>query len=332
MVAWLVAVQAQEYAQAKWSLGLRLPHLKDIDIEKDITEGKILRTHLLRPTWHFVASEDIRWMLKLTAPRVNAVNAYMYRKLELDHNVLSRCKRILINTLQGNKQLTRNELNEEFKKNKIIGEGHRLSYVMMYAELAGIICSGARQGNEFTYALLDERVHTTNSLDEDEALFKLSKQYFASRGPATIKDFSTWSGLTLTDCKKGWEMIKAEFTREDIESNEYYFPHRISLNKETKGLYLLAVYDEYIMGYKDRSAILAFKNSLKPGSSFRYDSMIVYDGQIIGTWKRITAKKSLDIEFAFFRSLNKNQSKAFDDALQRLGAFTGMAVNAAKKK
>src|SRR5687767_917155 len=189
MVQWLCAIQAQEFAQTKWALGLRVPRTKDDDIEKEFAEGKIIRTHLLRPTWHFVAAPDIRWLLALTAPRVHAVNAFMYRQLELDGLIFKRCNHILIKTLQGDKQFTRDAINEVFQKNKIIARGHRLSYIMMQAELSGIICSGARQGNQFTYALLDERVERTNSLNKEEGLAELTKRYFLSRGPATLKDF-----------------------------------------------------------------------------------------------------------------------------------------------
>jgi hypothetical protein len=332
MVQWFGAVQGQEFAQTKWGLGLRLPHIKDDDIERDFTAGKIIRTHLLRPTWHFVAAQDIRWLLTLTAPRVNAANAYMYRQLELDSKVFNHCNESLTEILRG-KHLTRDEINEEFKKNKIIAQGHRLSYIMMNAELEGNICSGARQGNQFTYALLDERIGATNSFKTDEALAELTKRYFLSRGPATIKDFSTWSGLTLTNCKKGVEIVKSLFNSEIIENQEYFFPSRISLaNEQFQKIYLLPIYDEFIMGYKDRSAITIFKNNSKPTSSSHYDSMIIFEGQIIGTWKRTIAKKSVNFEYELFRPLNKNQLKAFDNAVHRLGEFTNMPVNYAKIK
>lgn len=331
IIARLGAVQAQEYAHTKWSLGLRLPFLKDDDVEKDFTKGKILRTHLLRPTWHFVTAKDIRWMLKLTAPRVNSVNAYMYRQLELDNKIFKRCEKILTHALQGNKQLTRNELNEEFKKKKIIAQGHRLSYIMMYAELAGIICSGARRQNQFTYTLLDERVKATIVPDKDEALSELAKRYFTSRGPATIKDFSTWSGLTLADCRKGLQMIKTDFDKQVINNHEYYFSPGVSLNKKViEEMYLLPVYDEFIMGYKDRSAIMELKKSLQPNPLLRYDCMIISGGQIIGTWKRTINKKSIDLAFELFMPLNKKQRKAFDIAVHRLGEFTNMRVNFTK--
>ena len=333
MVHRLCAVQAQEYAQTKWGLGLRLPHLTDDDIENDFTAGKIIRTHVLRPTWHFVSANDIKWLLTLTAPRVNAVNAYMYRQLELDASVFNRCNDILVRALQGNKQLSRDTLNEAFRKNKIIAKGHRLSYIMMYAELAGIVCSGARQGNQFTYALLNERVRTTRSLDNDEALSELATRYFMSRGPATLKDFSTWSGLTLTDCRKALEVTKLNFAKEVVEGDEYYFSSKISLNnKRLEGIYLLPIYDEFIMGYKNRSAVLEFKRSIKSRSLFHYDCMIVSDGQIIGTWKRTIAKNSIEIEFEFFRPASKDQRKAFDNAIHHFEKFTNTAVTYDKKR
>jgi hypothetical protein len=325
LLSWLTAMQAQEYAQTKWAIGLRLPHLKDDHIESDFTSGKILRTHVLRPTWHFVTAEDIRWLLLLTAPRVHAANAFMYRKMELDESLLKRTNKIIIKVLEGGKQLTREVINAEFKKNKIEAEGHRLSYIMMYAELEGIICSGAREGNQFTYTLLDERAKFRNKLTKEEALVKLTDNYFLSRGPATLKDFSTWSGLTLTECKKGIAMTKLRSDK--IEGEEYFLKDgTFSLKKTSSAIHLLPVYDEFIMGYKDREAIFKFRNKLKTNSSFTYDCMIISDGQVIGTWKRIPAKKSMAVEFDFFKSLTKIQSKAFDDAVNRLEVFTGLNI------
>lgn len=328
MVQWFGAVQAQEYAQTKWGLGLRLKNLKDSDIEKDFEEGKIIRTHVLRPTWHFVSAQDILWILKLSSPRVNAVNAYMYRKLELNDSIFKRCNDILVKTLQGGKQLTRGAINKEFQKNKIIASGHRLSYIMMYAELAAIICSGPRLGNQFTYALLEERVKAPKLLSADEALAELTSRYFYSRGPATVKDYSTWSGLTMADCKKGLEATKSKFDREIIEGNEYYFWGNNFSNKYfPHEIYLLPVYDEFIMGYKDRSAISEFISGLKDSPEISYNCMIVFEGQIIGTWKRTLSKKSIEIEFDFFVSLTETFEKALGKAIERIEEFMSLKAN-----
>lgn len=324
MVEWFGAIQGQEYAQTKWGLGLRLLQYTDYDIESELSEGKILRTHLLRPTWHFVSSKDICWLLKLTAPRVHLSNAYMYRQLELDAKVFRRCNDILIKTLHGSKHLTREDINEQFKKHKIIAKGHRLSYIMMNAELEGIICSGAKKGNQFTYSLLEERVKQKNSLTWDEALAELTARYFNSRSPATIKDFATWSGLTINDCRKGIKMIESSLTKEIIEQQEYFLKPDTSLPKERLNkIHLLPIYDEFIMGYNDRSAIMTLKNN----TPFQYDSMIIYDGQVIGTWKRIITKNSIDIKYNFFKPLSRLENKAFNQSLNHLGDFLKLKVN-----
>ena len=327
MVHWFGAVQAQEYAQTKWGLGLRLSNVDDDQIESDFTTGKILRTHLLRPTWHFVSAKDIRWLLALTAPRVHQANAYMYRQQELDNKVFNKCHDILGNILQGGKELTREEINEEFASQKIVATGHRLSYIMMQAELEGIICSGARKGNQFTYALLDERVKEKKTLAGEEALYELTKRYFSSRGPATVKDFSTWSGLTIGNCKKGVDMIGSKLKKATVEKQDYYFASpAASCEKPIEGLHLLPIYDEFIMGYKDREAYFQLKNSTKV-VKIMYDNMIIVDGQIIGTWKRAVKATSITVAFQFFKPLNKNQQKLIDAALHRLQEFTNMKVH-----
>lgn len=326
MVSWFGAIQGQEYAQTKWSLGLRLPFLNDVGIEKDFTDGKILRTHLLRPTWHFVSAKDMRWLLKLTAPRVKAANAFMYRKLELESALFNRCNDIIIEALRGKKQLTRDALNNKFKENKIKADGHRLSYIMMQAELDGIICSGARQGSQFTYALLEDRVPKVKSKDPDEALAELTKRYFTSRAPATVKDFSTWSGLTLTDCRKGVDIVRSLFNKEMIEKQEYFFfSNNLQNKKKFEKFHMLPVYDEFIMGYKDRSAIMLSKN--KSSSAFHYDNMILFEGQIVGTWKRKITAKSIHLDYIFFERPNKKQFSNFEKSITRFEKFNNLKVN-----
>ena len=335
MVGHFCAVQGQEYEQTKWGLGLRLPHLRNADIEEDFNKGNILRTHLLRPTWHFVTNQDIRWLLELTSAQVHKANAYMYRKLELDSKVFNSCNKILEDILQGGNELTRDEINEEFRKNKIIAQGHRLSYIMMYAELERIICSGARQGRQFSYALFDERVVSLGKADKaerDESLAKLAMGYFSSRGPASLHDFSTWSGLTLTECKRGIGIIKdcLETTSVDgaiYDGEMYYLASDTGFDKDLpKSIHLLPIYDEYIMGYKDRSAILEYKykEALGEDIKFRYDCMIIFDGQAIGTWRRTLKKNQIELEYDLFGARRREQRELFETAINKLELFYGM--------
>src|SRR6266704_5397496 len=194
LVEWLGAVQAQDFAAAKWALGLRLHGVTDDDIEQAFTNGAILRTHVMRPTWHFVSPADIRWLLALTAPRVHQTLAYYNRKLELDDAVFRCTNAMLANALQGGKQLTRDELVFALQQAGIATEGEqRVTHIMMRAELDGVICSGARRDKQFTYALLAERAPHARMLARDEALAELTTRYFMSHGPATIQDFVWWS-------------------------------------------------------------------------------------------------------------------------------------------
>jgi hypothetical protein len=201
IVSWLGAMQAQEFAMAKWAIGLRLPGSVESQIEEAFNKGDILRTHLLRPTWHFVSPQDIRWLLKLTAPRIHALNEYYYKRNGLDAKTIKRSLDVLTKELQGGKYLTRTQVQEALAAAKIKAQGERMAYIMMEAELDGIICSGPRQKKQFTYALLEERVAPVKHIDNDEALGKLMNRFFASRGPATLADFTYWSGFTIRHAK-----------------------------------------------------------------------------------------------------------------------------------
>lgn len=329
VAGWLGAVQAQDYAGAKWALGLRLRGATDHVIEQAFTDGAILRTHLLRPTWHFVTPADIRWMLALTAPRVHAVNGHMYRKLELDSAIFKRSNAALAKALQGGQQLTRGELRGVLQKAGIATDGElRIGYLMMRAELDGIVCSGPRRGKQFTYALLDERAPQIKALDREEALAELARRYFMSRGPANVQDFVRWSGLTVTDAKSGLEAVKAQLRHEVVSGQAYWFPTSKPSTKDVSPTaHLLSIYDEYISGYKDRRAMIDEKHAAKlwaMGNALSH--IVVVDGQIIGTWKRTLKKDTVVIETNIFTRLTRAESRAVAAAVHQYGVFLGLPV------
>lgn len=321
VVAWLGAVQAQDYAGAKWAIGLRSQGVTDADVEQAFTDGKILRTHVLRPTWHFVTPEDIRWLLKLTAPRVHAFNAYQYRQLELNDAIFKRSHNVLIKTFQGGKQLTRSELATALEKAGISAKGSRLAHVIMHAELEGIICSGARRGKQFTYALLEERAPNAKSLDKDEALTELVKRYFSSHGPATIQDFVWWSGLTVTETKVGLENAKSHLIQETIEGQTYWFSPNINSSTSSK-IHLLPWLDEFLVAYKDRSAVLESVNAkrVNAGGGMLNPTMIS-NGQVVGTWKSLLKKDTAILHLTPFRPLEETQKHSLAATVERYGVF-----------
>jgi hypothetical protein len=325
VVDWLVAVQAQDYFGAKWALGLRLRQdVHDTDLDRAFNEGVILRTHVLRPTWHFVTPADIRWLLALTAPRVLAANAAMYRKLELDSVTLKRGHKAMAKALHGGQHLTRDELRATLEKAGLaVGTGQRLAYMVMAAELDGLICSGPRRGKQFTYALLEERVPPIALLKRDEALATLTQRYFASHGPATTKDFAKWSGLTLSDTKRGLDMVGTQLQHETLKGDEYCFSSSaLPIKLTSPPAYLLSVYDEYIIGYADRSLIAVSEIAAKlftMGNALT--AVVVVDGQIVGTWRRSIEKQTVVITIDYLTRLTKPQLRTVDAAAQRYGAF-----------
>lgn len=323
----LGAVQSQDYAGAKWALGLRMKEATEAAIDQAFNEGRILRTHILRPTWHFVAPQDIRWMLGLSGPRVHATNAFMYRQLEVKRADLRKSYKVFEKILQGGKQLTRSELGSAFAKVGIVANGPRLGYFMMSAELDGIICSGARRGKQHTYALLEERVPNARKLDREEALAELTRRYFVTRGPATLQDFTWWSGLTVVDAKLGIEMVKAQFVSEVIDGKMYWFERSVSPKKEkSPAAHLIPNYDEYFIGFKDRSAIGKLVSPLHPedNSVALNAHIVIVDGQIVGGWRRTLKKDAVLIEMQLIAHLAEAEHEAIVEAADRYGEFLGL--------
>lgn len=346
VVDWLVAVQAQDYAGAKWALGLRMRAATDALVERAFDEGAILRTHVMRPTWHFVTPRDIRWLLALTAPRVHARNAGMYRQLQLGKATLERGSAAMARALQGGHALTREELREVLERAGITTRPPlRLAYLVMYAELEGVICSGPRRGKQFSYALLEERAPAAKSLGREEALAELARRYFISRGPATVQDLAKWSGLTVAEAGQGLQAALGArpaaplLEREKMNGREYWFPPSQALdtpNTVGKGkpsgptAYLVSIYDEYISGYKDRSAIVEAGHGARlvaMGNALA--NVILIDGHILGTWKRRLSRSSVTVEATSFVNPRIAQRKAVEAAAQAYGEFLERPVELA---
>jgi hypothetical protein len=301
----------------------------DSAVEQAFTNGSILRTQVLRPTWHFVTPADIRWLLSLTAPRVQAVNATMLRKLELDSAVLKRSAELVARALQGGNQLMRDELGNVLRKVGIPSpEGQRMTYIMMHAELEAVVCSGARHGKQFTYALLDERAPQARNLNREDALAELAGRFFTSRGPATAHDFSRWSGLTVADARAGIEAIQPGLHQERLDGRTIWFaPSGRPATAGTPAAYLLSIYDEYVSGYKDRGDICSPEIGAKlvaMGNDLQY--IVVVDGQIVGTWKRTLRKDAVIIEMNLFTELSPTGEDAVRRAAQRYGDFLQLPV------
>lgn len=331
VVGWLVAVQSQDYAAAKWAIGQRAAGINDAAVEQSFTDGTILRTHVMRPTWHFVLPADIRWLLELTSPRVDAILSTYDRKMGLERAEIKRTSKLMARALEGSNFLTRTELAAMLEREGIAtrdGE-QRLMHIVMHAELDGVICSGPRRGKQFTYALLDERAPQVKALTRDEALVALSKRFFTSRGPVTVNDFSWWSGLTVGDCRKGLEAVKDKLEQETIDGQIYWFaPVGEVTQTVSPTVYLLPNYDEMISAYKDRSAMFdaQYASKLDARGNVVFNHFILLDGQLVGTWKRTINKRDVVVEIEPFLPLNAAQTNAVAQEAQRFGEFVALPV------
>jgi len=325
VVEWMGAMQAQDFAMAKWAVGLRLLNPTNAKIEDALNKGEILRTHVMRPTWHFVSSDDIYWLLDLTANKIKSSMKSRDKELELSEAVYTKCNQIIGQLLAGGVHLSREELATSFNNAHIKTDNNRLSHIMLRAELEGIVCSGHVNGNKQTHTLLSDRVPYKKILSRDESLAELAKRYFTSHGPATLQDFVWWSGLSVTDARQGFEAVKALFISETIDAVQYWFKDSFPGNPiDRNAIYLLPAFDEFLISYRDRSASLSLihhKKAVSDNGIFR--PIIVVDGQVTGLWKRTIKKDEVMISTSSFLPGNKIKMGLFEKASMAFGSFLG---------
>ena len=328
LVAWFGGVQSQDYPGAKWAVGGRLKNCTNSDIEQSIADRKIVRTWAMRGTLHFVSASDINWILSLLAPRIIAKNIRRYKELELDEETLKRSNKILENALQDGKHLTRRELIAILKENGISTEGQRASYMLQRASLDGLICQGGMQSNNNPIFISMDELPKTKTLDCNKSLAELAKRYFKSHGPATLQDFVWWSGLLLNDAKAGLEDVESQLLSKTIEDKSYWLSGSKEGAPHSQMFHLLPSFDEYIVGYKDRSALLEKMNSKNTRIENIMYPTIAMNGQIMGTWKRRFQKNEVIIELKPYIELKMIENNALDEAAYQFAKFLETPVHA----
>lgn len=324
MVKYMGAMQAQDFEMAKWAIGCRLPGSTDEMIKHSLNTGEILRTHVLRPTWHFVSPDDIYWMLALTAPRIKSSMKSRDNELGLTAEVCAKSNKILEKALEAEKFLTRDALIDILKREKIDSDNPQAYYhLFLHAELDGLICSGVMQHKKQTYALLAERVPDKIMPGKPEALAKLASRYFTSHGPATLQDFVWWSGLSIRDGKEALELAKGELVSEQTGGQMYWFSPLLNFSQiKENSLFVLPAFDEFIISYKDRSAAIPVETSKKAISTngiFR--PVIVFDGRVIGLWKRTTAKNIVTVSIGLFETIDAKKKLMITKRIEKYALF-----------
>jgi len=323
VVAWMGAMQAQDYQGALWAIALRTPNLTREAVEQAIVDRKIVRTWPMRGTLHFLAAQDVRWMVSLLAPRAIAAAASRRRGLDVTDEVIAKSTQVITRALEGGNCLTRTELCDLLDQHGIATAGQRGIHILHYLAETGLLCFGPHKGKQPTFVLVDEWLPPVKPKEREEALGELAKRYFISHGPASLKDFAGWANLTMGDAKTGLEHAKPVLLQETIQGIEYWLSPSA---KEASGTFLLPGFDEYMLGYKDRSAALQAEHSNKivPGGNGMFLSTLVIDGQVAGTWKRQTRAKSQTLSILPFQRLTADQMSSITPAVRRYQGYSGL--------
>lgn len=326
VVKWLGAVQAQDYLGALWAVGCRLKNSKESDIEKAIVNKTIVRTWPMRGTLHFVAPEDAKWMLQLLTPRVIVRAASVYRNSGLDKKIFEKSRKVCIKALQGGKQLERKEMYRVLEEAKINTSETRGLHILGVLAQEGLICFGPRAAKQPTFVLLEEWITQSRMLKGEEALAELAQRYFISHGPATIQDFAWWSGLTLAEAKKGIELVKNKFVEEKMNGQSFWMSNASSF-KLKPTIYLLPSFDEYLVGYKDRSAALEALHTRKVFTiNGIFNPVVIVNGKIVAIWKRAFNKNGVLLQIQALKPLTSSEKEKIEKAAKPYSKFLGKNV------
>lgn len=324
VVSYMGAMQAQDYPGALWSVALRTPGLTSDDVERTLAERKIIRTWPMRGTLHFVAADDARWITQLLAPRAMRAAAARERQLHLDEHVFAKAREIVKTELSGGKQIQRSEFLRIMEARGIQTANQRGYHILWHLAQEGTLCFGPHVGKQPTFVLLDEWIPTSRVLDREAALHELAIRYFTSHGPATLKDFAGWGSMTIADAKRGIELAGKKVAKTTIGTSDYWSGPDLQ-PANTPSAFLLPGFDEFMLGYKDRtpSLLQEYSSKIVPGNNGVFLPTVVVDGRVVGTWKKTVRKNSIDISLVPFTTISSHVLDLLQTAATRYGKFHG---------
>ena len=318
----LLAVQAENPSQAAWAVASRTRHPDQAELAALLDDGAVVRTHVLRPTWHFVRAEDIGWLLDLTGPRIRRVTGQQLRDTHgLDERSIDQALAAVTQLLGSRGQLTRAQLADELREHGIQGSGQMLMILLAHAELSGLICSGRVAGGEHTYALMDERVPAPRRLERTEALAELALRYFTGHGPATERDLAYWATLTLTDVRAGLLQVRDQLGSFQHDGRTFWHsPAEPPRGPQEPEGHLLQILDETYRGYQDSRWLLDAAGDV-PRTRETAAGMALVDAQLLAAMRRTIASDHVRFDLRPYRTLTSPETEALDQAARRYGEY-----------
>ncbi|WP_300599873.1 winged helix DNA-binding domain-containing protein [Niabella sp.] len=325
LVAHMGAIQAQDYAMAKWAIGSRMRDPGEQPIEAAINNGAIIRLHVLRPTWHFVTTENVRWMMQLSAASIQKAARYIDQQTGLTAAIYTKACKVLEKELAA-EDLTKEEIMDRLAQQRIKVNNLLTTQLLIRAETEMLICSGKRKGRRFTYTLFDKRVAPAAAISREEALARLASLYFKTRGPATIKDFSWWSGLSITDATRGWRAIEKQLTPVTVEAATYWmFDEKVPDRAAIPHSFLLPPYDELTVSYGESRGLLFDGDGASVGNGI-FRPVMMEKQKLTGIWKRTEKKQGIELAFSFLSHHSGKPSRPLLNAVQLFEQHTGKPV------
>jgi hypothetical protein len=327
VVAHLGAVQAQDYGQSLWAVGLRTREATVDTVQAAIERGTILRTWPMRGTIHLVPAGDARWMLELLAGRRIGQMTGVYRKIGLTEEVFDRSAEIVAGALRGGHRIQRKDLYSLLTERGIdcsaSPHGSRGGHILGYLSMTGLVCIGPLDGRQPTFVLLDE--WAPNPREPADPMGELAARYFTSHGPATARDFGWWSGLKLGEAREAIELARPTLTAEELDGEMYWQRAGRRAGAAPDGAHLLPAFDEYTVAYKNRAT---WFSSPLPESEL-LNPVMVLDGRAVGLWRRAATGEAVRIELAPFGKIAKRDRERFRQAAQRYAEFLGLPAEIA---
>ena len=325
VASWFGAIQAQDYLAALWALGMRTTGATEQSIEAAIADGSVLRTHIFRGTWQYVSRDDVGWMLDLVGERILRGSASRFRDLELDERTLRRCGELFARALEEGAHLTREEMADVLERGRLKGMRGRLMHILGHAELSKVIVSGGRRGKQPTFALFTHRAPKPRTLGREEALAELALRYFQSRGPATVRDFSWWTGLPMRDARVAIELAGKALQPTEVGGRSLWLTSEKPVRPRTGTVHLLPAFDEYLVGYSDRCDVLdpRFTRRVNAGGGLLKPAIVI-DGQVVGTWQRTIGQGGVTVKVSPFTKLKPDQAERVMGTAEKYAKFLGL--------